>query len=297
MVVGLYGKHPAKGDFLQAGLPAPLLSALEIWLDAVLSDLRETLGPEWQYTWSRAPMLRFWFGEGIWGGPVAGVMAASQDRVGRRFPLVLIAAGPEAPAPPISDPAQGWHDAAAGFLAASLGRSDFATPSELLQDAPRPEAPEGISQNPVADFWAVRPGNAIAALWLDVVATDHRRSASGRSYWWVAGEDGPDVAAEPDPPAPDAPAVEPPQSSWNLPPPEAEDSAASPFVGTPSTTGLFAAPEMASEAAGGSESAPEAHQHPKPALRDPLWSQVWAGEGLPSGSVLAWLMRGHVGHG
>ena len=93
MGLAVYGKHPAKGDFLEYGLPPALKPALEGWLDTVLAEAKASLGADWQTVWPAAPMLRFWLGEGIWGTPLAGVMAAAQDRVGRRFPLVLLALG------------------------------------------------------------------------------------------------------------------------------------------------------------------------------------------------------------
>lgn len=235
MVLGLYGKHPAKGDFLEAGLPPALQRILEGWLDSVLAEVRETLGPEWQAAWDRAPALCFWLGETIWGGVVAGVLAPSRDRVGRRFPLLLLAAGADAPAPPIQDPS-GWHGRAAAFLRNSLAAQDFAGAAALLDAAPQP-VPVDHPEQP-GSFWAVRPGADVATLWADVAATDVRHAAASRSYWWVAGEDAASIAPE----TPPDPAVDPMH--------------------------LLA---------------------PRPAL----WSQVWAGAGLPSGAVLAWLLRGH----
>ena len=41
MALGVYGKHPAKGDFVEYGLPPDLRAALESWLDQVLAE-----GPE-----------------------------------------------------------------------------------------------------------------------------------------------------------------------------------------------------------------------------------------------------------
>ncbi|MBL9054989.1 MAG: type VI secretion system-associated protein TagF, partial [Rhodobacteraceae bacterium] len=84
MALGVYGKHPAKGDFIDYGLPPAVLKRLEVWLDAALAEARTALGPAWEAVWPAAPRLHFWLGEGIWGEPVAGVMAASRDRVGRR---------------------------------------------------------------------------------------------------------------------------------------------------------------------------------------------------------------------
>lgn len=297
MVLGLYGKHPAKGDFLEAGLPAPLLRLVETWLDSALADVRDVLGAEWQGTWDRAPMLRFWLGEGLWGAPVAGILAASKDKVGRRFPLMVLVGGQDAPAPPVLAADQNWHDAAAAHLAQCLMLAGVAAPVDLLTGLCLPADAEGISAASPAEFWAVQPGTDPAGLWADVAATDHRRAAAGRSYWWVAGEA----------PTALAPVVETetavvtdPAPTWDLPPPpDASEDIDSPFAdGT--APGIFAAPVVATpDVANGA--AHEAALAPAPAARGPevrpaLWSQVWAGPGLPSGAVLAWLLRGHVGH-
>ena len=207
MALAVYGKHPAKGDFLEYGVPEALKPGLEAWLDAVLAEARAVLAAEWDRVWLNAPMLRFWIGDGIWGAPVAGVMAASQDRVGRRFPLVLLALG--GVPPPVIDPDQGWYDAACLHLAGQLARVDLGVPelgvpdlgvaAALLSGAPVPAGGYGLFQPP-------EPGAALM----------------------------PDL--------PELPAA------------------------------LLPVPE------------------PRP-----LWSQVWAGPGLPSGAVLAWFFRGYAG--
>ncbi len=360
MPLGIYGKHPAKGDFLDFGVPAPLLKQVEAWLDTALGEAREVLGGEWEAIWSRAPVLRFWLGEGVWGGPVAGVMVASRDKVGRRFPLVLLASGTDAPPPPVVDPAQPWHDAGVAHLARLLALGDFASNARLLDGAP---VAGSADQPGPGDFWAVRPGDSLEALWSDVAVTDHRRAAAGRSYWWVAGEpeaaapwpdavepepvepdpadpepadpepaspkptdpDLPDPVAPPgDPPAEDAPDPVPevadPQTQpdsdteddvfavaddgpmadpWGLVLPDVPEDDSSPFDAPAMGFRLFAAPEAAApQASVAAAPAPDAPPPPRgPALRAPLWSQVWAGEGLPSGAVLAWFFRGHVGNG
>lgn len=198
MALGVYGKHPAKGDFLEYGLPAGLRPLLEVWLDSVLAETRESLGQEWEYRWHHAPMLRFWLGEGIWGQPVAGVMAPTQDRVGRRFPLVVVTTGePGQPAPPAVDPDQSWYDAAEAHLAATLTRADLSAPSALIEGLIAPACRD--DQGGPGDFWAVREGAALSGLWSDVALTDHRRAVAGRSYWWVAGAELAPVSPDPAP--------------------------------------------------------------------------------------------------
>lgn len=292
MAPGLYGKHPAKGDFIEAGLPLALRERLEYWLDTVLAEVREGLGPEWPEVWARAPMLRFWLGEAIWGEPVAGVMQPAQDRVGRRFPLLLLASGPDAPQPPVTDAAQHWHDQGAAFLADCLMRKDFATAAELLPDAPAAQGGEVVD---APEFWATRVGPGVAALWADVAMADHRRAAARRSYWWVEGEHEAAIAAPP-PPAPDTAATTPPAEPepWQLPlPPESVDVPDSPFGDSGPALTIFAPPEPAQDDPDAVMDVAVAAPAAPPVPRQ---SQLWAGEGLPPAAVLAWFFKGHVGN-
>jgi type VI secretion system protein ImpM len=187
MAFGVYGKHPAKGDFVEYGVPPALLRVVEGWLDKALAEAREALGPQWEQVWPRAPHLCFWLGEAIWGQPVAGVLAPSRDRVGRRFPLVWLASGADVPPPPVAGADVSWWTALSVHAAAMLARSDLAQPAALLEGAPRPVG-EGVAAFTAAEFWATRPGADVAALWADVAQADHRSAAGSRSFWWVAGD-------------------------------------------------------------------------------------------------------------
>lgn len=299
MALSVYGKHPAKGDFVECGIPSGLKPVVEGWLDAVLAETRHALGEAWDRAWPAAPPLRFWLGEAIWGEPVCGVLVTSADRVGRRFPLVIFASGADAavlPAPAIA-PDQGWYDGIEAHLRAVVQR-EISAPADLLTGIAPPDAnPDTPAAGP-ADFWAVRPGSGVAGLLADIALTDHRRAAMGRSYWWVAGQEPlpdaepvllpePEPPVEPEPePEPEVPSPAPEPSAWDLP--EDDDS---PFA-APSGPSLFAAPEAADPDA----TEPTSVLAPAPpAPPRVLWSQVWAGEGLPSGHVLAWFLRGYDG--
>ncbi|MGL6210123.1 MAG: type VI secretion system-associated protein TagF, partial [Paracoccaceae bacterium] len=217
MALAAYGKHPAKGDFLAQGVPFSLQAPLEGWLDQVLAEARWELGAAWEGVWRDAPLLRFWVGEGVWGQPVAGVMAASQDRVGRRFPLILFCAGSDAALlpPPTIGGDGGWYDRMAVLMAERLAARDIAGPADLVAGGVVPEVPDNLPEPGPEAFWAVRPGVDVAGLLADVALTDHRRAAAARSYWWVAGgapvvEDAKPEEIEPVPEAPAEPIEAPP---------------------------------------------------------------------------------------
>lgn len=294
MGIGLYGKHPAKGDFIAAGLSGALMQRLEVWLDGLLQEARSQLAGDWPGVWANAPQLRFWLGEGIWGQPVAGVMAASCDRVGRRFPLILLAEGAEVPPPPVIDTAQHWYDAAAAWLGDCLSRAELATGAALLESLPAGLTGSDSGAGAGPDFWALRDGPEVSGLWADVALADHRRAAAGRSYWWVEGE----VAGLAEAPVAAAPETVPGEDALPDPdrsedPDPSEEDLGSPFGAAESGLGLFASPEPADPQAL-ADPAPT----PPPAVvptPSPRAAQVWAGAGLPSAAVMVWFFRGHAG--
>jgi type VI secretion system ImpM family protein len=298
MAFGVYGKHPAKGDFLGHGVPSAVQARLEVWLDATLAEARAALGADWQAVWPLAPPVHFWLGEGIWGEAVAGVMTPSQDRVGRRFPLVFLVTGPDAPPPPVIDAGQDWHSALATHAAMVLARADLDQPADLLAGAPRPGLNLVVTGSAVLQ--ATRPGSEVGALWHDLAPADHRSAAATRSYWWCEGET---TIAPPDPT--EAPILPAPAALVDAPPPPDEediwalaglatDDEDSPFAGP--ALGLFAPPDPTPA---GSPAplcdAPEAAEVSTPAAAKapvPRPAQIWAGPGLPTGAVLGWFLKG-----
>jgi type VI secretion system protein ImpM len=98
--VGLYGKLPSRGDFLQRRVSAGFVSAWDAWLqDAVLSS-REALGERWLEFYLTSPVWRFFCAAGICGpAPLVGLMVPSVDRVGRYFPFTVVAELPSESTP------------------------------------------------------------------------------------------------------------------------------------------------------------------------------------------------------
>lgn len=90
--VGFFGKLPCKGDFLQRRVPHEFLEIWDPWLQACLHGSREILQEAWLTHYLRGAMWRFVLSSGVCGsGAYAGVLAPSVDRVGRYFPLTLLA--------------------------------------------------------------------------------------------------------------------------------------------------------------------------------------------------------------
>lgn len=90
--VGAYGKMPSLGDFFRIALPPGFVTPWDDWLAQGLAECKAT--PDWDNLYLSAPIWRFTLSAGLAGpDPVCGVMMASVDRVGRRFPLTLAQAG------------------------------------------------------------------------------------------------------------------------------------------------------------------------------------------------------------
>lgn len=89
---GFFGKLPSHGDFIGRGLPISVQDRLDQWLQRGILCGKNELGRHWLPIWLNSPLWRFMLGQGICGDHAwAGVMMPSQDRVGRCFPLLILA--------------------------------------------------------------------------------------------------------------------------------------------------------------------------------------------------------------
>ncbi|MDX8516653.1 type VI secretion system-associated protein TagF [Mesorhizobium dulcispinae] len=87
---GFYGKMPATGDFVTRRLAGDFVRVWDRWLAQHIVPL---FGAE---TWPADTALRFLSGPAAFGA-AAGIVLQSADRVGRRFPLSVVARLAEAP--------------------------------------------------------------------------------------------------------------------------------------------------------------------------------------------------------
>jgi type VI secretion system protein ImpM len=91
LTFGWYGKRPSAGDFLSRRLPKSLVDRLDLWLQAGMTALRERSPDEWHRRYAAAPAWNALLPAGVLAPDAClVVVAASQDRVGRRFPMCVI---------------------------------------------------------------------------------------------------------------------------------------------------------------------------------------------------------------
>lgn len=90
----LFGKMPAHGDFVARGIDAPTRDALDLWLTAEMERAQAAWGESFEPRYDAAPVWHFVDAdaEGHW---IGGILCASTDRVGRRFPLMFAAPAPD----------------------------------------------------------------------------------------------------------------------------------------------------------------------------------------------------------
>lgn len=89
-LVGLYGKHPSAGDFLRYNANSAHLSSIDEWLSAALPAAQRLI-PDWETFYVDAPRISFVYQDigAKSSSCVMGSMAASHDKSGRQFPLVI----------------------------------------------------------------------------------------------------------------------------------------------------------------------------------------------------------------
>lgn len=90
--LGFYGKLASRGDFVSRALPQSFIGPWDSWLAAGLLASQNSLGAGWLNAYLVSPLWRFVLAPGVCGpDAAAGVVMPSIDRVGRYFPLAVVA--------------------------------------------------------------------------------------------------------------------------------------------------------------------------------------------------------------
>lgn len=189
MGMGFAGKHPGFGDFIGQGLEPPLRAALDRWLEGALAQAAAQSGEAWAQLWDTSPGFAFWIGGQVLaesgGLALRGVLIPSRDKVGRRWPFLLVQA-PGPCDPPVLAGEDGFAQAAfAAGQVALAARPE--TPADLLPLlAGQPEGlPEGAGFAVPPTLWAANPSLPAGSLWADLAGHDHRRAAQTACYLWA----------------------------------------------------------------------------------------------------------------
>jgi type VI secretion system protein ImpM len=199
MRCGVYGKLPAKRDFVAIAAPREFLDVWEPWLQSGVSASKLQLGQDWKRSFLRAPIWRFWLGADLCGVNVAGAFMPSVDGVGRYFPLTVLAAADrgEPIPPPETDPQYGWFERLEAFLLTALDEhGNFDAFAAELAQIPPPSVEK--SKAGLEGFARISP-NAVVALTettpLPEALATARELMGAQAYalttfWWTVGGEG-----------------------------------------------------------------------------------------------------------
>ena len=204
MQCSLYGKLPAKRDFIAIGAPREFLNAWEPWLQGAMSASRTSLGSRWQPAFLTAPFWRFWLGADICGRSVIGALMSSLDGVGRYFPLTLFACADDNAAipPPELDSQDGWFDAAEAFLMATLdhdakfeditaGLGALPPPFQEFPNSPQQQSPApDIDHDNFGTKLIPARGRSFSELFGSIRVRTHAGIYAGSTFWWTVGGEG-----------------------------------------------------------------------------------------------------------
>ena len=143
-LTGFFGKLPANGDFVRAGLPEAMVATLDHWCRECLVQSRAALGEDWEQAWMSAPVWRFLLPPEAWAGRAAlGLWLPSMDKAGRHYPFVLAAVAEDMAA----------LTAGGGWLAMAEAEGMAA----VVEDKPREAIAKALA-GPVADASLPSPG-------------------------------------------------------------------------------------------------------------------------------------------
>jgi type VI secretion system protein ImpM len=89
---GLFGKLPARGDFVRENLPRDFADSWDAWWQRGLAEMQSCSLDRWREAWLEAPVWRFVLPPGLCGTKgVLGLWMPSVDKAGRYFPLTIAA--------------------------------------------------------------------------------------------------------------------------------------------------------------------------------------------------------------
>ncbi len=145
LISGFYGKLPARGDFLRAGLPRAFTDPWDEWLQSAMAQSQAALGDDWLACWMEAPVWRFCLPDGVCGPHGAlGLWMPSVDRAGRYFPLTFAILLPGAAPAALAAAGTRWLDGAEQIGLDALEHETMPEAiSERIDALPPPDAPAG----------------------------------------------------------------------------------------------------------------------------------------------------------
>ncbi|MEM7422239.1 MAG: type VI secretion system-associated protein TagF [Pseudomonadota bacterium] len=184
MSVGVFGKLPARRDYVQNGVDQGLMALMDPWLQACQQESRGHLGEAWLDVYLTAPIWRFWMGPGTIGQTVLGALMPSVDGVGRYFPLAVLGTFETSVPAPHRDRHDAWFAAAEHALLSAL--ADDGTYEDLIDAVGQMPEP-GLADGDPDDLAGKIEGcldDLIVAMSVWWVPGDPDRGQTARAHMW-----------------------------------------------------------------------------------------------------------------
>ena len=198
MTAGLFGKLPAKRDFIGTNASRRFLEVWEPWLQASVAMSKQMLGDAWIDAYNRAPIWRYWLGADFCGETMIGALMPSVDGVGRSFPLcIFVGEGDASLPPPELEPNDAWFEAAEAVLLEALepgaaleliAEKVTALPTPALQ--PRTIKEHGLEELADGGVLARDIGGEVSAAFVAARRFGRRRAFASQTFWWTIGGEG-----------------------------------------------------------------------------------------------------------
>ncbi len=196
-MTALYGKLPAKGDFLSRNLPREFIDTWDEWLQTGMNASRQALGESWLETYLTSPLWRFVLPAGICGANAwCGVVMPSMDKVGRYFPMAVVRMLPPALSPIcVAMQNDTWFEGVESILLdaldnASLDLDEFDRAVDALTFS---ETDVAAMDNPLETGVGIRvslAGNqGIAKSLLAFAAPEIQQRTNGLTAFWGSGSE------------------------------------------------------------------------------------------------------------
>jgi type VI secretion system protein ImpM len=152
VLAGFYGKLPARGDFVRAGLPRDFTDKWDDWLQSVIAGSRDLMGEAWLPAFLEAPIWRFALSAGLCGAHAAcGLFLPSVDKAGRYFPLTFAALHDDGIGAADTVPISTWLDRCEAAGLAAL--EDDAPPEQILAMLGVPDPPPSTAGSAGSLWW------------------------------------------------------------------------------------------------------------------------------------------------
>ena len=197
-VPGFHGKLVAKGDFITRRLPRTFLDPWDSWLQDVIGGSRARMGDAWLDAYLTSPIWRFVLSAGLCGeAAAAGVLMPSVDRVGRYFPLTIVAPLP-AGADPLGLPiaAAEWFRQAEDLVRSALDDAfdfdGFDARVAALGSPPAGEpgnAPAGSAPSPGGMRLTISSADAVEPAYRQLATRFIAATYPACSVWWTSGSE------------------------------------------------------------------------------------------------------------